>query len=72
MMSQNRQEDRDRTEAHNAYLINQKAETEVRAVLDHLAAQDRALAWMHAKLERLSVGPDAGTGPGPGKAAAAG
>lgn len=44
MMSQNRQAARDRLEAHNDYLINQKAEEEVRAVLDHLAAQDRALA----------------------------
>jgi uncharacterized membrane protein len=57
MMSQNRQADRDRLEAHNAYLINQKAESEIRAVLDHLAAQDRMLAWMHAKLEGRSFPP---------------
>ena len=44
MMSQNRQAARDRVEAHNDFLINQKAEEEIRAILDHLAAQDLALA----------------------------
>ena len=43
MMSQNRQAERDRLEAHNDFLINQKAEEEVRAILDHLSAQDTAL-----------------------------
>ena len=46
MMSQNRQAARDRLEAHNDFLINQKAEVEIRAILDHLAAQDQALAQM--------------------------
>lgn len=44
MMSQNRQAARDRLEAHNDFEINRKAEEEVRAVLDHLSAQDAALA----------------------------
>jgi len=35
---------RDRLEAHNDYEINRKAEEEVRAVLEHLSAQDEALA----------------------------
>lgn len=43
MMSQNRQSQRDRIEAHNDYMINTKAEEEVRAILDHLTAQDLAL-----------------------------
>jgi uncharacterized membrane protein len=47
MMSQNRQAARDRLEAHNDYQINQKAEEEIRAILDHLAAQDQALARIH-------------------------
>ena len=76
MMSQNRQADRDRAEAHNDYLINQKAESEIRAVLDHLAAQDRALAWMHAKLEGRSFPPADAPGtqadPGPEGPATAG
>jgi uncharacterized membrane protein len=44
MMSQNRLAARDRLEAHNDYEINRKAEEEVRAVLEHLSAQDAALA----------------------------
>jgi uncharacterized membrane protein len=44
MMSQNRLGARDRLEAHNDFEINRKAEEEVRAVLEHLSAQDAALA----------------------------
>jgi uncharacterized membrane protein len=51
MMSQNRQTERDRVEAHNDFLINQKAEEEIRAILDHLAAQDQALAIIHGTLQ---------------------
>ena len=53
MMSQNREAERDRIEAHNDFLINQKAEVEVRAVLEHLAAQDKALVAIHETLEGL-------------------
>jgi len=53
MMSQNRQAERDRVEAHNDYVINQKAETEVRAILEHLAAQDQALTSIYRKLTEL-------------------
>ena len=53
MMSQNRQATKDRLEAHNDYLVNQKAEEEIRAILDHLAAQDQALAQMHQVLVEL-------------------
>jgi uncharacterized membrane protein len=55
MMSQNRQAMRDRLEAHNDYLINQKAEEEVRAILGHLAAQDQALAQLHRVLLDLQA-----------------
>ena len=44
MMSQNRQALRDRLEAHQDFLINQKAEEEIRVVLNHLEAQNQALA----------------------------
>jgi uncharacterized membrane protein len=47
MMSQNRLAERDRLEAHNDYLVNQKAEEEIRAILDHLAAQNQALVEIH-------------------------
>ena len=55
MMSQNRQAARDRLEAHNDYLINQKAEEEIRAILDHLAAQDKALTELHRLLIELQA-----------------
>ena len=43
MMSQNRQAERDRIEAHNDFMINQKAEMEIRRILEHLEAQNEAL-----------------------------
>ncbi|GIK43276.1 MAG: membrane protein [Chloroflexota bacterium] len=55
MMSQNRQAARDRLEAHNDYLINQKAEEEIRAILNHLAAQDQALGVIHQMLLEVKV-----------------
>ncbi len=54
MMSQNRQAERDRLEAHNDYLINQKTEEEVRVILDHLAAQNEALLTIHETLTHLA------------------
>ena len=53
MMSQNRQANRDRLEARNDYLINERAEREVRAILKHLAAQDAALLEIHQMLAEL-------------------
>ena len=53
MMSQNRQAQRGRLEAHNDYLVNQKAEEEIRAVLDHLAAQNDALIALHTQITTL-------------------
>jgi uncharacterized membrane protein len=53
MMSQNRQADRDRLEAHNDYQINQKTEEEVRSILDHLVAQNEALAEIHRLLDEI-------------------
>jgi uncharacterized membrane protein len=53
MMSQNRQTLRDRVEAHNDFLINQKAEEEIRAILVVLEAQNIALAEIHQHLYQL-------------------
>jgi len=53
MMSQNRQAVRDRLEAHNDYLVNQKAEVEIRAILDHLAAQNIALTEIQQELAAM-------------------
>ena len=64
MMSQNRQSAKDRLESHHNFLVNQKAETEIRAVLDHLAAQDRALIEIHDLLtQRTQPAPRASTLP---------
>ncbi len=50
MMSQNRQSLKDRLDAHNDFQVNQKAEEEIRAIMDHLAAQDIALKEIHLKI----------------------
>ena len=54
MMSQNRLAEHDRLEAHNDYILNQKEEVEVQAILKHLAAQDRALEQIHKQLTELT------------------
>jgi len=51
MMSQNRQAERDRIEAHNDYIINQKAEEEIRAVMNHLETQNEALLQVYQILD---------------------
>jgi uncharacterized membrane protein len=53
MMSQNRQAARDRIEAHNDYEINQKAEIEIRAIMETLDAQNIAIAELHSMLDDL-------------------
>ncbi len=53
MMSQNRQAERDRLEAHNDYQINLQAEEEVRAILEHLAAQNEVLEELHRNVNEL-------------------
>jgi len=50
MMSQNRQAARDRIEAHNDFLINKKAETEVRVILERLEEQKEIIHKMHRML----------------------
>jgi len=47
LISQNLQERRDRVESRQHCLINEKAEEEARIILDHLAAQNRALAAIY-------------------------
>ncbi len=55
MMSQNRQAERDRLEAHNDYLINQKAEEEVRIILEHLEIQNKALEEIFKMLDEIKT-----------------
>ena len=55
MMSQNRQAAKDRLEAHLDFEVNQKAEEEVRVILEHLEAQNRALLEVLGRLDRLEA-----------------
>jgi uncharacterized membrane protein len=55
MISENRQNERDRLQARIDFEINQKAEEEVRAILDHLACQDQALRAIHAQIMELQT-----------------
>jgi len=50
MMSQNRLAEKDRIEAHNDYLINQKVEEEVRIIIQNLESQNIALQEIHKRL----------------------
>ena len=62
MISENRQSERDRLQARIDFEINQKAEEEVRAILEHLACQDEALRTIHGQIldlqSKLSGQPD--------------
>jgi len=55
MMSQNRQAERDRLEAHNDYVINQIAEEEIRALMNHLETQAEALMQIYQILDNLKT-----------------
>jgi uncharacterized membrane protein len=55
MMSQNRQAQRDRLEAHNDFLTDCKAEEEVRQIMDHLENQDSMLREILVRLEAHAV-----------------
>ena len=47
MMSQNRQAEKDRIDVHNDFIINQRAEEEIRTILEHLDAQNSALTHIY-------------------------
>lgn len=53
MMSQNRQAERDRLEAHNDFNVNVKAEEEVRLIIEHLESQNKALQEIEQQLNEL-------------------
>ena len=54
MMSQNRAAQRDRVEARNDYFINQKAEEEIRIIMDNLDLQNEVLSEITMAIEKLS------------------
>jgi uncharacterized membrane protein len=51
MMSQNRQTAKDRLMAEQDYMVNAKAEEEVKAIMHHLEQQDEAMIELLRKLE---------------------
>ena len=55
LISQAREDKRDKIEAHQHCQVNQKAEEEVRVILDHLAAQDIALSEIYNILQELQM-----------------
>jgi uncharacterized membrane protein len=61
MMSQNRQAAKDRLEAHHDFLVNQKAEEEIRVIMEHLEAQNRAIAEIHRILMTLQTSAENGS-----------
>ena len=61
MMSQNRQSERDRLEAHNDYMINQKTEEEVRLIVEHLETQNKALEEIFKNIGELKNNKSAGS-----------
>lgn len=55
MMSQSRQAARDRLEAHNDYLINKKAEEEVRLLIKKLESQEAKIQEIHQLLIEMKI-----------------
>lgn len=53
MISENRQNERDRLQARADFEVNKKAEEEVRAILEHLACQNQALLTIHQQILEL-------------------
>lgn len=55
MMSQNRQSEKDRLDAHMDYLVNQRTEEAVQQIMEQLAAQNEALIAIHDMLNQLAT-----------------
>ena len=60
MMSQNRQNEKDRLMAKGDYEVNQKAEEEIEVIMKHLAHQDRLILDATRRIEALRQDPAAG------------
>ncbi len=57
MMSQNRQNEKDRLMAQGDYEVNQKAEEEIEVIMKHLAHQDRLILDATHRIEALRQDP---------------
>ncbi len=55
MMSQNRQNEKDRLQAVNDFEINRKAEKEIEVLMRHLAYQDEIILAMQDRLEDICI-----------------
>jgi uncharacterized membrane protein len=53
MMSQNRQAEKDRLTAQRDYEVDQRAETEIAIVMEHLLHQDRQIAALRQEISSL-------------------
>ncbi|WP_378952937.1 DUF1003 domain-containing protein [Pelosinus sp. sgz500959] len=53
MMSQNRQNEKDRLAAEHDYQINKKAEEEIKVIMEHLVHQDMIMSTIISRLEFL-------------------
>ena len=60
MMSQNRQAERDRLMAQSDFEVNQKAETEIQVMMEHLAHKDQLILDATARIEALRQDPAVG------------
>ena len=58
MMSQNRQNEKDRLSAQNDYEINKKAEEEIEVIMKHLVHQDSLILDAVKRIEVLQNAPD--------------
>jgi len=58
LISQNLQDRRGMVESREHYLINEKAEEEAHVILDHLIAQNKALAAIYETLRELQINAD--------------
>ena len=57
MMSQNRQNEKDRLMVQHDYECNKTAEEEIRVLMEHLAHQDELLADIRARLDTMQGSP---------------
>jgi uncharacterized membrane protein len=61
MMSQNRQDEKDRRQANSDYETNIRAEAEIRVIMEHLKYQDKVIHELVGELKMLRASQQHGT-----------
>jgi uncharacterized membrane protein len=61
MMSQNRQDEKDRRQANSDYETNIRAEAEIRVIMEHLKYQDKIIHELVSELKMLRASQQHGT-----------